>query len=247
MTNSSFSSHDILRQLNDCAIVFNFPMLDNGYVYPCDAALHAYADSQHWAIIIECLGFHIRAGGHDGIQNTLYCFGNCLVGKPGLGHNNFLFPTSDATDHKTFDDDNWALVNPLCKSICIRDKIVPLDLTPSKLAAKNIQATGNRIGGEILLRSLLPEYREQLIATEEEIKQHLSLDIPCLLTLSKWYHPNVSNGALPADNETFKQLAAILADLDPSIYNPTHEPNTHWSNWPNGGTLIFSVTAKRSF
>ena len=24
---------------------------------------------------------------------------------------------------------------------------------------------------------------------------------------------------------------------DPSIYNPTAEPNTHWTNWPDGGTL----------
>jgi hypothetical protein len=58
-----------------------------------------------------------------------------------------------------------------------------------------------------------------------------------LLVLDEWHHPDLLNGERPSKNETFQQLAKILASGNESLYRPTLESNTHWKNWPEGGTL----------
>jgi hypothetical protein len=41
----------------------------------------------------------------------------------------------------------------------------------------------------------------------------------------------------PSSYETWQQLAHVLATGDISHYRPTLAPNTHWSNWPDSGSL----------
>lgn len=41
----------------------------------------------------------------------------------------------------------------------------------------------------------------------------------------------------PGSYETWPMLAAALATNDPSCYQPTLAPNTHWRNWPESGSL----------
>ena len=41
----------------------------------------------------------------------------------------------------------------------------------------------------------------------------------------------------PSSYETWQQLAQVLATGDARYYQPTLLPNTHWSNWPESGTL----------
>ncbi|GAB3848261.1 hypothetical protein GCM10028822_10860 [Hymenobacter terrigena] len=43
--------------------------------------------------------------------------------------------------------------------------------------------------------------------------------------------------ARPSSYETWQQIAKVLATGDPRYYRPTLEPNTHWSNWPESGSL----------
>lgn len=43
--------------------------------------------------------------------------------------------------------------------------------------------------------------------------------------------------ARPSSYETWQQIAKVLATGDVSHYQPTLEPNTHWSNWPESGSL----------
>jgi hypothetical protein len=43
--------------------------------------------------------------------------------------------------------------------------------------------------------------------------------------------------ARPSSYETWQQIAKVLATGDTSYYRPTLEPNTHWSNWPESGSL----------
>ena len=88
-----------------------------------------------------------------------------------------------------------------------------------------------------LLRSLVPEHRNPLLATDGELSQRLSVALPLLLRLDQWCHPDVSAGELPSNSEAFKMIAEVLATGDASRYKPTQEPNTHWSNWPMGGDL----------
>ncbi|MDO7847241.1 hypothetical protein Q5H92_12790 [Hymenobacter sp. M29] len=41
----------------------------------------------------------------------------------------------------------------------------------------------------------------------------------------------------PSSYETWQQLAKVLQTGDTSHYKPTLAPNTHWSNWPESGSL----------
>jgi len=58
-----------------------------------------------------------------------------------------------------------------------------------------------------------------------------------LLVLDEWHHPDVVNDQGPSELESFQQLAEILSTGHVSRYRPTASPNTHWKNWPDGGTL----------
>lgn len=237
MADSKFTETEILQQLDECAEAFTFPMLDNGYVYPADVRLHAYADETRWALVIEHLGYHLRAGDHDGMDNCLHYFGNCLRRKPGTANEDFLVVTADGPDEFTFQEEiNWYLRSPKGE-IYIRDELVPFDLTAETLAAKNISMVDDQPSGADLLRSLLPEHKDILLANEKELRHQIPEDIPLILRLNEWYHPDLAGDEMPSGNETFQMIAEVLCTRDPSKYKPTHQSNTHWSNWPDGGTL----------
>jgi hypothetical protein len=87
------------------------------------------------------------------------------------------------------------------------------------------------------LRGLLPECRELLLATKDELEQRLTAQIPLILQLDEWHHPDLGNNELPSESATFRMIAEVLVTGDRSLYQPQKPPNTHWSNWPEGGTL----------
>lgn len=41
----------------------------------------------------------------------------------------------------------------------------------------------------------------------------------------------------PSTYETWQQIARVLATGDTTIYNPSLPSNTHWRNWPEGGSM----------
>ena len=237
MARATFTEAEILGQLDDCALKFEFPMLDNGYVYPGDVRLHAYADQSRWALIIEHLGYHLRAGNHDGVTNCLHYFGNCLPRKPGTANEDFLMVTADGPDQETFQEEvNCYLRNPKGE-IYLRDELVPYDCTPDSLAEKGIPTVDEKPSGTELLRSLLPQYKNLLLANESELRMQLPNDLPHLISLDEWYHPDLAGDDLPSANETFQMIATVLCTGEATMYKPTFLPNTHWSNWPDGGTM----------
>jgi hypothetical protein len=74
----------ILKQLDEAAAEYVFPMLDNGYVYPADVRLTIFRNSDDWLMIIEALGANNpRTCGCDTFQNCLHLFGSTLNRKPG--------------------------------------------------------------------------------------------------------------------------------------------------------------------
>ena len=58
-----------------------------------------------------------------------------------------------------------------------------------------------------------------------------------LLQLDEWHHPDLAGDERPSQLESFRQLAAVLASGDVANYRPSTPANTHWRNWPDGGTL----------
>jgi len=208
-------SVEILSQLDTAAEQCVFPDLNNGYYYAVDARLHAYRDARRWALIVETVGYSPRAGN---VTDILHIFGNCLTsGKPGFENADFL----DRID-------NW-------------DEIEDDD-QPETYCGTSIVIRGHRLdvpakhGEELtdVLRRLIPEHRELLLANESELRRRIPADLPEIIRLDQWHHPD---GELPSESTAFSQLADVLTTGDVERYAPDMPPNTHWSHWPESGTL----------
>ena len=236
MSQAAYTQADILSQLDACAAKYTFPMLDNGYVYLADVRLSAYRTEQLWCMIIEVLGSDFRSGG---VFNSLYRFGNCFSESPGLANDCILPVMDDPGNDMLFDEDRWDLLDET-GTLRIRDKQVPYDVTPEALVRHGIEEEemdGEAASVTELVRSLVPEHRALLLATEEELTHRVQVEVPLILRLGEWNHPNLAVGELPSISETFSMIADVLVSGDPALYQPTLPPNTHWKNWLESGTL----------
>jgi hypothetical protein len=89
-----------------------------------------------------------------------------------------------------------------------------------------------------LLRGMVPEYRETLLATEAERRRGIPRDLPLVLQIDHWDHPRLLEGELPSASVAFKQLAKVLATRDRAFWKfDAEEGNVHWRNWPLSGSL----------
>ncbi len=235
----SFTKTDILKQLDDCADKFSFPMLDNGYVYLIDSRLTVYRDNKNWVILIEVIGCSNRGGGHNDISNCLYFFGNCLTFQLGMNNSNFLYFTDDSKGGKTFlDADFQGYLNPDIKSILIKGEKIMIPKSVEFYESQGIRLEEpSKIYIWEFLRGIRQYHRESFFATEEEIRKRIPFNIPLILKLEEWYHNDLAAGEQPSEIETFQMIASVIEKGNIELYQPTKKPNTHWSNWPEGGTL----------
>lgn len=193
-------------------------MLDNGYIFPIDVRLNAYRDEHRWAVIVELLGWFTRTGDPEeaGIEITL--FSNFAAASedewPILAH-------VEELEEGDLLDDGWR-VSQEARALRIRGEEVTI---PSACRGQ---------GYEVLLRTLLETHREAFRATEAELQKILGQDLPLFLRLTEWRHPLVDEP--PSQVETFSLLAEAIATGRPELYAPTQPSNTHWSNWPEGGS-----------
>lgn len=231
---SKITEQEILSQLDECAKNYVFPLLDNGYYYPITSRINCYGDGEKWAIIIESFGYNLRSGHHNGAQNCVYVYGNCLSRPVGITNDDFLNCSEDGPEGETFD--GW-YVFPEAESITLRGEVVKFDLSKENLERRGVVMAEDELTAADLFRSLLPEYREQFLATEEELRERVPRDIPMILRLDEWHHPDIAGQEKPSENETFKSIAKVLVSADPSLYKVEIAPNSHWTNWPEGGTL----------
>jgi hypothetical protein len=233
-----YSAQEILKQLDQCAENFTFPMLDNGYIYPIHSKLSAYRDEKRWVLLIEVIGFSYRGGGHNGITNCLHIFGNSIATIPGTDNANFLCLTDNSSESLTFDEEYMESLNPEAKTILLRGKEFRINHHREFYLKKGIELEEeNEIYVWEFMRGLVPEYNKKLEATDLEIRERIPSDLPKIMELTEWYHPDCANSELPSTNETFQQLAKVLETGETVFYNPTHKPNSHWKNWPDGGSL----------
>jgi len=90
---------------------------------------------------------------------------------------------------------------------------------------------------EIILLCLRWYLRYALSYRDLEETMRLTTQIPLILQLDEWRHPDLANDELPGENPTFRMIAEVLITGDRSIYQPQKPPNTRRSNWPEGETL----------
>lgn len=234
MGRARYTMKGILEQLDDHAEDYTLPMLDNGYTYPGDVRLTAYRDDRRWAILIEALGFFYKLGLPEGIHTDVYAFGNCLSSQASGRQ---IYPlTWDPVEEET--DSSICDVPLAVQVVYIRGEAVPIPRDPAVYAAKGIELEDpHRLHGQHLLRVLLPEHRLALLATEEELRQRVPADLPFFDRRNEWFHPDLAGDEMPSENVTFRKLAEAMVKGDPNRFAIDREPNTHWKNWPTGGTL----------
>jgi len=229
---------EILDQLDSCARNFTFPMLDNGYIYLGTTRLSCFRDPARWIIAIEVVGANHRAGGHNAIQNCIHLFGNSLRRPPGMANEDFLNPTADSQESPTFAGDFSVDINPQARTIQVRDRVVPIPADAAAVEALGITlAEPPTVTAADVRRALVVNCRDSLLATAPEIAARIPNDLPTFLVLEEWCHPDLAGGQLPSQSEAFQLLAKAMVVGDPATYRPTEPPNTHWSHWPDAGSL----------
>ncbi len=198
-----------------------------------DMRLSVYRSGKQWCIVLEVVEVDLSSPGHLGVRTVLYFFSNPPGCVQELSDQSFLNLTSDAPGAATFYERRVGgeFVNPRARAIRVRKRIV-------KLPAKSEYA---KLGVDLealpeiekyeLIRCLAGKHDGLFFATDAEISKRSGLKLARpILSLRAWRHPR--HGEAPSDTETFRMLAEVVATGDPNRYQPTEEPNTHWSDWP---------------
>ena len=238
----------ILSVLDHCAEGFTFPALDNGYWYLATARMSLFRSTENWALVIEVFGYSPRGGTPD-ISITTFsskihnreaqqkyksreAYKNYLEYHPN-DEMRFVFPTSGEWQ----DEDNEELVAPEAEEILLRQQPFPLPLIEEYEKHGITLENPPDVRVFELCRYLAEVAREQVLSTVDERRINVLPEMQQIMQLEDWRHPDVIARERPSHCETFQQLANVLATGRVDLYSPTQPPNTHWSNWPEGGTL----------
>ena len=243
------SAAEILNILDRCAEAYTFPMLDNGYVYLAATRLTLFRSDDDWALTTEVFGFSPRSGLPD---TNIGTFASTLTHRRSASdfvstdaHQDYLAnnPHNESAFAYPIDEGDWIdsedgeQVASNAKEVVIRGQHVDLP------RAKDFPEFGisledpPNVAVFELCRALAVSHRGRLLATEAELRQHLLPEMRELLHLDEWHHPDLVNDERPSGTAAFQQLAEVLVTGDAARYTPSEAPNTHWSNWPDGGTL----------
>jgi hypothetical protein len=87
------------------------------------------------------------------------------------------------------------------------------------------------------LRMLDGNTRNRLLRTDDEIGRLLPPDLPVILEIHEWKHPEFGEPA--SDSESFRQLADVASTADRRLLKPTQRPSTAWENWPDAGSTAW--------
>jgi hypothetical protein len=240
---------DILAIFDRCCEAHTFPMLDNGYYYLAATRLSLYRSAVDWALVIETFGFSPRAGDpnitietfasrlHQRDEPTRYvsreAYERYIVNHP---HDEYraVFPVESGPWQ---DDEDGEVVSDTAKEVVVRGRPVTLpDRDEYVRRGVNLEKPP-RVRVFELCRYLADVMRDEVLATSQERRVSVLPEMDLLLQLEEWHHPDLAGGEVASDSETFRQLASVLATGDIGLYRPSLPPNTHWSHWPDGGTL----------
>lgn len=241
--------NEILRVLDRGAEDFVFPMLDNGYVYLAATRLSLHRSDNDWALVFEVFGFSRRSG----LPDLCVCtFASRLRDRDSPEHyasrdayENYLaqHPNDDSRYFFPIEEGEWQdpesdeFVSSNAREVLVRNEPIRI---PSVAALAEVGIDVSEPPPILvfeLCRFLAANYRDQVLATREERRVSVPDDVPEILQLDDWTHPDLVNSVLPSESESFVQLSQVLSSGNPGDYRPTTLPNTHWRNWPEGGTL----------
>jgi hypothetical protein len=229
---------EILHQLDTEAESYVFPMLDNGYYYHGDQKLTIFRDEKRWAILLEVLAYNNHHDNLDGITTIANVFGNCLTGSNDNDNFNF-FALDNGVETFLYDETNYGpYLNDKATSIKVRETIIPIQFDKEFYLGKGIELQfENKVTPWEFMRGLIPEQSNLFWLTRQEISKKIPIDLPEFMTLTNWHHPDLVIDEKPSETETFQQLADAIVTGNKTLYNTKETINTHWTNWPEGGSL----------
>jgi len=226
---------DILAQLDNKR---EFPFLDSAREFLGAVRLTCYCSPSDWALTIEQLVFVPTTNDPYRICESAFVFGSCIDGPPGRQNGDTVFPVDAIEGEPIFVAPVGDGVRPTATALKIRGKRVPIDVRPEVFAARGIDLVfPPAVNGADLLRLLVLDYREQLLATAKERRRRIKLPLKQILQLDEWHHPDLMRGGWPSQTKCFQMLASVLVHCDPILYQPTEPPNTDWRSWPMSGML----------
>ena len=224
----------VLEVLDECARVFTFPMLDNGYTYLAATRLSLFSDTTDWAIVIEVFGYSPRAH----LPTIEVCtFASRLHNREAA---RAYYPNSADFAHylRMNPNNETVFVYPLDDGPWIDNEHVAADATTVALRGMELSLESHRaVPIHALCRDLAASRRDELLATGVERRANVPPPLEEVLVLDAWHHPDLVTGELPSDTETFRQLALVAVTADASRFDADEPANTHWTNWPSGGSL----------
>jgi len=241
------TADEILGTLDAACESYVFPMLDNGYVYLAATRLALFRSSTDWAIGIEVFGFSPRAGLPDlairTFASTLHDRDTVANYVNANAYRNYLrnHPLDDSRYFSPIEGGPWIdgelVSDESGLDLLVRGEPLPV---PSRRDYERVEIElqdPERVHVFELCRYVAAVRGDQILATSHEQRVSVMPDMQKLLQLDEWHHPDLANDERPSEIESFRQLAAVLATGDVTLYSPKASPNTHWRNWPDGGTL----------
>lgn len=244
-----WTTDEILQVFDGCSEHYTFPMLDNGYVYLAATRLSLHRSASDWALVIEVFGFSPRTGLPD---IHVYTFGSSLRDRDNVDdfvskkayanylksnpHNESRF-FSPIAEGPWQDPESGEEVAEGASSVLLRNRSIAIP-SPAQFAKFGIELEDEpRIQTFELCRFLAEAQRSDVLATPDERRVSVPLELEEIMVLDEWNHPDIIAEDLPSASKTFRELAEVLVSGDVTKYRPDAPANTHWSNWPEGGLL----------
>lgn len=219
----------------------------------------------NWAVVFEINGYNTRAG-LPGIELTYV--DNCI----NFDHSNFFLvdlitieDLEEITSKEGSDYERFEKISKDANSVKLRDKIYSFDNNYKEfqkhgIIIEDLDNPNHLIDYGSLFRYLSEVSPEAVSAREDEIREHLNVHIPKIMTITNFHYkyPHASidkeefhekqeqilkdknydsllgESILPSQQELFQLIAKILVSKDTTLWKPTQPANNHWSNWKSG-------------
>jgi hypothetical protein len=229
-----FVKEEILKQLDEHYKIEKFPSFlgDEDYVFHINTRMNLFASEKTWSLVIQHINYMPRAGDINGVNNTVYLFGN-NIDFDKVSEMPVWLPLLNASPNLHAFPETYY-------------EIFPPEITHVMVAKKNIKIerdfdTYEKIGITLdnkeeihiseFMRYVSHHHSRILFLTAAELAQYFLDTVPEILTLNEWYQPLDFYEHKPSEIETFQQVAEVLVEQDKNCYKPTYEPTTHWTNW----------------
>lgn len=228
-------------------VKYNFFLdLEHGYCETAGSKIHLYADSARWAVVFEKSGYQNRgncaAVELDYIGNCIdypvdkYPERDCITNSSRII---LIEPTEFARiENKEGDEkETFEFIGQDTRQIKVRNRLIPFDKdyrNYEKFGIKVNRAENPRklIGFADFVRYLNEINPAIVSAEEEEIREHIPVDIPKLMSITSFHFVSAYDESNPPSNqETYKLIAKILVTRDTASWKPVEEANNHWTNW----------------